>query len=106
MVAPSSLVRRPSRVTVASFRGASSGGVAIGSIAPSASMTSEADPSSPAVRAEGRPPRVLQVVPQLMSGGVERGTIEISAALTAAGWESYVASAGGKMVHEITRHGG
>ena len=69
-------------------------------------MTSEADSSSPPGRAEGRPPRVLQVVPQLISGGVERGTVEISAALAAAGWESYVASAGGKMVHEITRHGG
>jgi glycosyltransferase involved in cell wall biosynthesis len=55
--------------------------------------------------AEGRPPRVLQVLPSLVSGGVERGTIEISAALAAAGWGSYVASAGGKMTHELTRHG-
>ncbi|HEX3500789.1 MAG TPA: glycosyltransferase family 4 protein [Stellaceae bacterium] len=55
--------------------------------------------------AEGRPPRVLQVLPRLVSGGVERGTIEISAALVAAGWGSYVASAGGKMMHELTRHG-
>ena len=55
--------------------------------------------------AEGRPPRVLQVLPRLVSGGVERGTIEISAALAAAGWGSYVASAGGKMTHELTRHG-
>jgi glycosyltransferase involved in cell wall biosynthesis len=69
-------------------------------------MTTDADSSSPAPQEEGRPPRVLQVVPRLVSGGVERGTVEISAALAAAGWESYVASAGGKMVHEITRHGG
>ncbi len=55
--------------------------------------------------AEGRPPRVLQVLPRLVSGGVERGTIEISAALAAAGWGSYVASAGGKMTHELARHG-
>ena len=54
--------------------------------------------------AEGRPPRVLQVLPRLVSGGVERGTIEISAALAAAGWGTYVASAGGKMTHELTRH--
>jgi glycosyltransferase involved in cell wall biosynthesis len=54
--------------------------------------------------AEGRPPRVLQVLPRLASGGVERGTIEISAALAAAGWGTYVASAGGKMTHELTRH--
>jgi glycosyltransferase involved in cell wall biosynthesis len=55
--------------------------------------------------AEGRPPRVLQILPRLVSGGVERGTIEIAAALAAAGWGSYVASAGGKMTHELTRHG-
>jgi glycosyltransferase involved in cell wall biosynthesis len=54
---------------------------------------------------ETRPPRVLQVVPRLVSGGVERGTIEISAALVAAGWQSFVASAGGKMEHELARHG-
>jgi glycosyltransferase involved in cell wall biosynthesis len=54
--------------------------------------------------AEGRPPRVLQVLPRLVSGGVERGTIEISAALAAAGWGTYVASAGGKMTHELARH--
>jgi glycosyltransferase involved in cell wall biosynthesis len=50
-------------------------------------------------------PRVLQVLPRLVSGGVERGTVEISAALTAAGWRSYVASAGGRMSHELARHG-
>jgi len=55
--------------------------------------------------ADGRKPRVLQVLPRLVSGGVERGTIEISAALAAAGWGSYVASAGGKMTHELARHG-
>src|SRR5882672_1377040 len=55
--------------------------------------------------AEGRPPRVLQVLPRLVGGGVERGTIEISAALVAAGWGSYVASAGGKMSYELARHG-
>jgi glycosyltransferase involved in cell wall biosynthesis len=54
--------------------------------------------------ANGRLPRVLQVLPRLASGGVERGTIEISAALAAAGWGSYVASAGGKMTYELTRH--
>jgi glycosyltransferase involved in cell wall biosynthesis len=54
---------------------------------------------------ETRPPRVLQIVPRLVGGGVERGTIEISAALVAAGWQSFVASAGGKMEHELTRHG-
>lgn len=69
-------------------------------------MTIDADSNTPAAQEEGRPPSVLQVVPALVSGGVERGTVEVAAALAAAGWRSYVASAGGKMVHEITRHGG
>jgi glycosyltransferase involved in cell wall biosynthesis len=68
-------------------------------------MTTDADPSILAAHAEGRPPSVLQVLPALVSGGVERGTVEVASALAAAGWHSYVASSGGKMVHEITRHG-
>ena len=52
-----------------------------------------------------RPPAVLQVIPSLVSGGVERGTVEVAAALTAAGWTAYVASAGGPMERELTRAG-
>lgn len=52
-----------------------------------------------------RVPAVLQVVPALMTGGVERGTVEIAAALARAGWRSLVASAGGPMVREIERAG-
>src|SRR5271155_3987377 len=44
-----------------------------------------------------RPPGVLQVIPSLVSGGVERGTVEVAAALTAAGRNAVVASAGGPM---------
>ena len=44
---------------------------------------------------KGRPPAVLQIVPRLVSGGAERGTVELAAGLAAAGWTSYVASAGG-----------
>lgn len=51
-------------------------------------------------------PAVLQVLPSLRTGGVERGTVDIAAALTAAGWRAVVASAGGPMVHEIERAGG
>src|SRR5260221_8893039 len=61
--------------------------------------------TEPSMPAAARPPRVRAVRPRLVSGGVERGTIEISAALAAAGWGSYVASAGGKMTHELARHG-
>ncbi len=66
----------------------------------------DADPNKAAPPKEGRPPSVLQVLPALVSGGVERGAVEISAALVAAGWQSFVASAGGKMAREIERHGG
>ena len=56
-------------------------------------------------RQETRPPAVLQVIPSLVSGGVERGTIEVAAALAAAGWTAYVASAGGPMERELVRAG-
>ena len=51
-------------------------------------------------------PAVLQVVPNLLTGGVERGTVDVSAALVQAGWRSVVVSAGGPMVREIERAGG
>jgi glycosyltransferase involved in cell wall biosynthesis len=53
----------------------------------------------------GRPPAVLQVLPRLDQGGVERGTVEVAAALVQAGWRAVVASAGGRMVGEILRAG-
>jgi glycosyltransferase involved in cell wall biosynthesis len=54
---------------------------------------------------EGRPPAVLQVIPSLVSGGAERGTIDLAGALAAAGWTSYVASSGGPMEHQLARVG-
>lgn len=39
------------------------------------------------------------------TGGVERGTIEVAEALTAAGWRSLVASQGGPQVRELARVG-
>ena len=44
------------------------------------------------VASTGRPPVVLQILPSLVSGGAERGTIELAGALVEAGWTSYVAS--------------
>src|SRR5579863_9593117 len=55
--------------------------------------------------AEGRPPAVLQVLPSLGSGGVERGTVDLAGALVAAGWTAYVVSAGGPMERELTKAG-
>ncbi len=51
-------------------------------------------------------PTVLQVLPALDSGGVERGTIEIVAALRAEGWSPLVASQGGRLVGAVERAGG
>ncbi|MBR0659739.1 glycosyltransferase family 4 protein [Roseomonas oryzicola] len=52
----------------------------------------------PPVNTSPAPPAVLQVLPSLVSGGVERGTLEIAEALVAAGFRAFVASAGGQMV--------
>ncbi|WP_428485635.1 glycosyltransferase family 4 protein [Rhodopila sp.] len=48
---------------------------------------------------------VLQVLPSLVTGGVERGTVEIAQALAKAGNTAIVASAGGRMVGLIERAG-
>jgi len=53
-----------------------------------------------------RPPAILQVLPALVSGGVERGTVEIAEAIVGAGWRAYVASAGGPLVQDVERVGG
>ena len=49
--------------------------------------------------------KILQVLPALEQGGVERGTLEIAAALTAAGIPNAVASAGGRLVHALDELG-
>jgi glycosyltransferase involved in cell wall biosynthesis len=51
-------------------------------------------------------PVILQVLPGLTGGGVERGTIEIATAISRAGGVALVASAGGRLVPEIERSGG
>jgi glycosyltransferase involved in cell wall biosynthesis len=53
----------------------------------------------------GRSPAVLQILPSLVSGGAERGTVELAGALVQAGWASYVASSGGPLQHDIARAG-
>jgi glycosyltransferase involved in cell wall biosynthesis len=52
------------------------------------------------------PPVVLQVLPSLITGGVERGTVEIAKAIVEAEAIALVASAGGPMVRQIERAGG
>ena len=53
----------------------------------------------------GRPPTVMQVLPELVTGGVEQGTVDIAAAIIEGGGSSIVVSAGGPMVQELKRSG-
>ena len=49
--------------------------------------------------------KVLQILPQLNIGGVERGTLDLSKALIQKGHESYVISGGGILVDELIQSG-
>jgi glycosyltransferase involved in cell wall biosynthesis len=53
-----------------------------------------------------RPPAILQVLPALVSGGVERGTVEIAEAIVGAGYRAIVASGGGPLAAEVAAVGG
>ena len=50
-------------------------------------------------------PVILQILPRLETGGVERGTTEIASALGEAGWQSVVVSGGGRLVRDLERMG-
>lgn len=66
------------------------------------------NPSPPPVDFGGpgrRPPVVLQVLPALVTGGAERGCIDVALALAAAGATPLVASEGGPLVRELDRAG-
>lgn len=54
---------------------------------------------------EARKLTVLQVLPELQSGGVERGTLEIGKYLAGHGHRSIVISADGRMVEQLLREG-
>ena len=43
----------------------------------------------------------LQILPDLESGGVERGTLEIAEYLVKKGHNSYVVSSGGRLVNNL-----
>ncbi|WP_242390611.1 glycosyltransferase family 4 protein [Pararhodospirillum photometricum] len=55
--------------------------------------------------APGTSPVVLQVLPALVTGGVERGTIDMALALVDAGWRAVVVSQGGPMTRDLDRAG-
>ena len=48
---------------------------------------------------------VIQILPELNSGGVERGTTEIASALVKAGHRSFVISAGGRLAVQLEQEG-
>lgn len=50
--------------------------------------------------------RVVQLLPELNEGGVERGVVELNRELTKRGIKSYVISNGGKMVDLVEKDGG
>jgi len=50
--------------------------------------------------------RIVQLLPELNEGGVERGTMELSRELVKLGHESIVISAGGKLQEQIEKDGG
>ena len=49
---------------------------------------------------------VLQALPDLNSGGVERGTLEINKYLASKGYRSIVVSNGGRMVKQVLKDKG
>jgi glycosyltransferase involved in cell wall biosynthesis len=48
-----------------------------------------------------KPPVILQVLPAMRGGGVERGTVDIARAIVAGGGRALVASAGGPMTAQL-----
>lgn len=54
---------------------------------------------------QGRRLTVVQLVPALETGGVERSALEVGAALVAAGHRSIVVSAGGRLVPTLLAQG-
>ena len=73
------------------------------SIAQEVSDDLSRNPSTPE---EPRPLTVLQIVPRMEIGGVERGTLEITEAITREGGRAIIATAGGKQLPRISKAGG
>jgi len=50
-------------------------------------------------------PVIVQIVPQMNRGGVERGTVEIAEAIVKNGWKAVVVCNGGRMENQLRRVG-
>ncbi len=62
-------------------------------------------PEQQAQGADYRPAVILQVLPELDTGGVERGTVDIARAIVDGGGVALVASQGGRLERELDRFG-
>ncbi|MEM6491259.1 MAG: glycosyltransferase, partial [Pseudomonadota bacterium] len=60
---------------------------------------------APPVDAPGRPPRILQVLPELGAGGVPRGAIDVAEAIVRAGGDALIGCAEGPLQREVKRVG-
>lgn len=69
-------------------------------------MATRAQTNTGTATAKAGSPVVLQVLPSLVTGGAERGAVDVAIALARAGGTALVASEGGPMEHELTRGGG
>jgi glycosyltransferase involved in cell wall biosynthesis len=72
-------------------------------MAPKTSVTDRDHRNTVDSEAKDGHPVVLQVVPRLIAGGVERGAVDIAAAVAASGGTALVASEGGPMEYELRR---
>lgn len=62
--------------------------------------------AAPARISPARPLTILQLVPELNAGGVERGALEIAQAIKSAGGRAIVASADGRLATRLVQAGG
>jgi glycosyltransferase involved in cell wall biosynthesis len=69
------------------------------------SVSESSEPNIAAGPAKEGRPVVLQIVPRLISGGVERGAVDVAGAVVKAGGTGLVASEGGPMEYELRRVG-
>jgi len=68
-------------------------------------MVPEAGAGIIGARMSERPLTIVQTLPALEGGGVERGTLEVSDEIVRRGWRSIVVSGGGRMVADLEAGG-
>ena len=47
--------------------------------------------------------KLLQIIPSLESGGAEQGTVDVANYIAFKGFDSFIASSGGKMLSQLNR---